>query len=245
MKNKEVALPWFPITPGYIDQYHDSVLKYIRDVRNDESLNLSADTSYTTTLNLLFQRAEQIADYVCGTELREMEQENSEILVRNIKILAGASLLCEDGQIHARIRYMEVLVYLLAILKKDISDMLVPIYLRFFTAERILGVGFTLNDVIDFEPLELVKCLNKATYVTDQEDRWYENHGTIKVAGENLAIYDLNRYFLGLKIKGGANFKPILSAEEGSIQVMQDKKNKQPFSINSFLNTVVCSSYPA
>ena len=28
MKNKEIALPWFPITPNYIDQYHESVLKY-------------------------------------------------------------------------------------------------------------------------------------------------------------------------------------------------------------------------
>ena len=72
MKNKEIALPWFPITPNYIDQYHESVLKYIRDIRNDESQNLYADSSYTTTVNLLFQRAEQIAVQVCGTELRGM-----------------------------------------------------------------------------------------------------------------------------------------------------------------------------
>ena len=26
MKNTEVALPWFPITPAYIDQYHESGL---------------------------------------------------------------------------------------------------------------------------------------------------------------------------------------------------------------------------
>ena len=66
MKNKEVALPWFPITPDYIDQYHESVLKYIRDIRNDESLDLSVDSSYSTTVNLLLQRAEQIAAEICA-----------------------------------------------------------------------------------------------------------------------------------------------------------------------------------
>lgn len=63
-----------PITPDYIDQYHDSVLKYIRDIRSDESLDLTSDSSYITTVNLLFQRADQIAADVCGKELREMEQ---------------------------------------------------------------------------------------------------------------------------------------------------------------------------
>lgn len=238
MKNKEVALPWFPITPDYIDQYHESVLKYIRDIRSGESQNLVDDSSYTTTVNLLFQRAEQIAAEVCGMDLRKMEQVHGNILIKNIKIMAAASFLCEDGQDAVRIRFMMVLVYLLAVLKKDISDMLVPFYLRFFSAERILSVGFTLNDVIDFEPLEFVKCLGKANYVTDSDEKWYENHGTIKVDGENVAIYDLNRYFLGLKLKGGANFKPILSVEEGAVQVMQDKKCKHAFSINSFLSTV-------
>ncbi len=41
-----------------------------------------------------------------------------------------------------------------------------------------------------------------------------------------------------MKAKSGASFKPILSAEEGAVQVLQDKKDKHPFSINSFLNMV-------
>lgn len=132
MKNKEIALPWFPITPNYIDQYHESVLKYIRDIRNDESQNLYADSSYTTTVNLLFQRAEQIAVQVCGTELRGMELVEPAILAKDIKILAAASILCSDEQYALRLRFMGVLVYLLALLKKEISDSLVSIYLHFF-----------------------------------------------------------------------------------------------------------------
>lgn len=238
MKNKEVALPWFPITPDYIDQYHESVLKYIRDIRNDESLNLSVDSSYNTTVNLLLQRAEQIAAEVCGTELKEIEQFATDILIKDIKILAAASFLCDNGQVDARLRYMLVMLYLLALLKKDISDSLVPVFIRFFTADCIPSVGFTLNDVIDFEALEFVKKLGKATYVTNEDERWYENHGIIRTSGGNIAIFDLNRFFLDMKIKKGSSFKAILSVEEGTVQVLQDKKDKHPFSISSFINTV-------
>ena len=238
MKTEEVALPWFPITPDYIDQYHDSVLKYIRDIRSDESLDLTSDSSYITTVNLLFQRADQIAADVCGKELREMEQIVPKVLTKDIKILAAAAFLCEDGQTAFRLRYMAVLVYLLSLLKEDISDTLVPIYIRFLSSERILKVGFTLDDIVDFEPLEFIKKLSNATSVTASGERWYENHGTIKLEGEHISIFDLNRFFLGMKAKSGASFKPILSAEEGAVQVLQDKKDKHPFSINSFLNTV-------
>ena len=238
MKNKEVALPWFPITPDYIDQYHESVLKYIRDIRNDESLDLSVDSSYTTTVNLLLQRAEQIAAEICLTELKEVEHFASSILIKDIKILSAASFLCDNEQVTTRLRYMLVMVFLLALLKKDISDTLVPIYIRFFTAERILGVGYTLNDVIDFETLEFVKKLGKATYVTSEEEKWYENHGIVKTLGGNIAVFDLNRFFLDMKIKKGSSFKAILSVEEGTVQVLQDKKDKHPFSISSFINTV-------
>lgn len=53
MKSEEVALPWFPITPDYIDQYHDSVLKYLRDAQAEHGQDLSNDSSYITTLGLL------------------------------------------------------------------------------------------------------------------------------------------------------------------------------------------------
>ncbi len=149
-----------PITPDYIDQYHDSVLKYIRDIRSDESLDLTSDSSYITTVNLLFQRADQIAADVCGKELR----------------------------------YMAVLVYLLSLLKADISDTLVPIYIRFLSSERILKVGFMLDDIVDFEPLEFIQKLSNATNVTASGERWYENHGTIKLEGEHISIFDLNRF---------------------------------------------------
>lgn len=238
MKSEEVALPWFPITPDYIDQYHDSVLKYIRDVRDENSHELSSDSSYVTTVSLLFRRAEQIAAEVCTRELREMEQVPSAVLTKDIRILASASCLCEDGQETIRLRLMSVLVFLLSLLKKDISDALVSIYIRIILSERIENVGFCLNDIIDFDALEFVKKLVNVIACADSGEMWYENHGMVKFAGGSISIYDLNRSFLGMKIKNGAKFISLLSAEEGAIQVLQDKKDKRPFSINSFLSTV-------
>lgn len=236
MTNKEVALPWFPITPDYIDQYHESVLKYIRDIRNDESLDLSVDSSYTTTANLLHQRAEQIAAEVSETEFKEIDLIGADTLIKYIKILASAALICDSGLSDAMQRYMLVVVYLLSILKKDLSDTLVPIYIRFLTSERITSVGFTINDIIDFVVLDFVKKIGKSDCVTGETESWYENHGTVKSSGGNIMIYDLNRFFLAMK--KGAAFKPILSVEDDTVQLLQDKKDKAPFNITSFINIV-------
>ena len=77
MKSEEIALPWFPITPDYIDQYHESVLKYLRDAINDRSQDLSNDSSYMTTIGLLLQRAEQISSELGELPLQEASLRNS------------------------------------------------------------------------------------------------------------------------------------------------------------------------
>lgn len=96
MKSEEVALPWFPITPDYIDQYHDSVLKYLRYAQAEHGQDLSNDSSYITTLGLLSQRAEQIFAEVCGMPLRTAEEISHSDLEKDIKILAAAAYLDDD-----------------------------------------------------------------------------------------------------------------------------------------------------
>lgn len=238
MKSEEKALPWFPITPEYIDTYHDSVLKYIRDARTDSSQDMSNDSSYLTTVNLLFQRAEQIALDVCGKELREMEQITKKELEKDAKILAAAAFLSVGDREEKRRRYMAVLVYLLSLLKSDISDVLVPLYIKCISAEKIENVGVTLDDIVDFDVISFVRALSGMKVTEAVSEKWYENHGTVKIDKDGVSIYEFNRFFLGVKSKNGTSFKPILSAEDGGVQVLQDKKDKRPFSIISFLNTV-------
>lgn len=163
MKSEEVALPWFPITPDYIDQYHDSVLKYLRDAQAEHGPDLSNDSSYITTLGLLSQRAEQIFAEVCGMPHRTAEEISHSDLEKDIKILAAAAYLDDDPQATARKRYLVMLTYLLALLKSDFFDILVPLFIRFLKAEKIDNAGYNLDSIINYDTLNLVKALNNAS----------------------------------------------------------------------------------
>lgn len=237
MKPEEIALPWFPITPDYIDLYHDSVLKYIRDAREQHGDGLAGDSSYQTTISLQFQRADQIVDEICQTPLQDAEQNAADILLQDLKILAASAFLCEEDREETRRRYMVALPYLASLLRPDISDMMTPLCLRFMKAERICDVGFNLESIINLELLSFVKALGNATVEDCKAERWYENHGTIRIDGNGVSLYDLNRLFLRMKQKQGASFKSVLSAEDGAVQVLQDKKEKQPFSLWRFLDS--------
>lgn len=238
MNSEEIALPWFPITPEYIDKYHDSVLKYLRDAQAERGQELSKDSSYITTLGLLSQRAEQIFNEVCAHSLREAVALKLTELEKDIKILAAAAYLEAEPKSPARKRYLAMLTYLLALLKSDISDVLVPLYIRFIKAESIENVGFNFDAIICFEVLNFVKALTNASVTSCPEDIWYENHGTVRINMDRISLYDLNRFFINMKLKGGTSFKPLITAEEGGIEILQDKREKKLFTINSFLNTL-------
>lgn len=238
MKSEEVVLPWFPITPDYIDQYHDSVLKYLRDAQAEHGQDLSNDSSYITTLGLLSQRAKQIFAEVCGMPLRTAEEISHSDLEKDIKILAAAAYLDDDPQATARKRYLVMLTYLLALLKSDFSDILVPLFIRFLKAEKIDNAGYNLDSIINYDTLNLVKALNNASVQICKEDAWYENHGTIRINTDSISLFDLNRFFIGMKKKSGTSFKPTITAEDGAIEILQDKKDRKLFTINSFLNTL-------
>lgn len=238
MNPEEIALPWFPITPEYIDKYHDSVLKYLRDAQAERGQDLSKDSSYITTLGLLSQRAEQIFNEVCSESLRTAEALTKTELEKDIKILAAAAYLEADAKSTARKRFMAMLTYLLALLKSDISDVLIPTYIRFIKAESIDNVGFNFDAIIGFDVLSFVKALNNASVTSCADDIWYENHGTVRINKDSISLFDLNRFFINMKIKSGASFKPLITAEEGGIEILQDKREKKLFTINSFLNTL-------
>lgn len=238
MNPEEIALPWFPITPEYIDKYHDSVIKYLRDALAEHGQDLSKDSSYITTIGLLSQRAEQIFNEVCGESLRAAEELTKTELEKDIKVLAAAAYLEQDSRSLAKKRYMAMLTYLLALRKSDISDVLVPLFIRVIKAESINNVGYTLDAIINFDILIFVKALNSAIVQTSNDDTWYENRGTIRINKDTISLFDLNRFFIGMKIKSGTSFKSLITAEEGGVEILQDKREKKLFTINTFLNTL-------
>ena len=238
MNPEELALPWFPITPEYIDKYHDSVLKYLRDAQAEHDQDLSKDSSYITTLGLLSQRAEQIFGEVCSRSLRSAEELTRPELEKDIKILAAAAYLEKDAKAPAKKRYMALLSYLLALRKTDLSDVLVPLFIRFIKAESIEDVGFNIDAVVNLDVINFIKVLNNASVTSCADDIWYENHGTIRINNDAISLYDLNRFFINMKMKSGTSFKPLITAEDGGVEILQDKRDKKLFSINTFLNTL-------
>lgn len=86
--------------------------------------------------------------------------------------------------------------------------------------------------------MNLVKALNNASVQICKEDAWYENHGTIRINTDSISLFDLNRFFIGMKKKSGTSFKPTITAEDDAIEILQDKKDRKLFTINSFLNTL-------
>lgn len=238
MNPEEIALPWFPITPEYIDKYHDSVLKYLRDAQAEHGQDLSNDSSYNTTIGLLSQRAEQIFAEVCNLTLRSAEELPKPELEKDVKILASAAYLEKDAKSPAKKRYLALLTYLLALRKSDISDVLVPLFIRFIKAESIDDVGFNFDSIINLEVLNFVKALNNASITSYTDDTWYENHGTVRINKDSISLFDLNRFFINMKLNSGTSFKSLITAEDGGIEILQDKREKKLFSINTFLNTL-------
>lgn len=238
MNPEEIALPWFPITPEYIDKYHDSVLKYLRDAQTEHGQDLSNDSSYNTTRGLLSQRSEQIFAEICNLSLRSAEELPKSELEKDIKILAASAYLEKDAKSPVKKKYLALLTYLLALRKSDISDILVPLFIRVIKAESIDNVGFDFESIISFDVLKFVKALNNVSVTSYADDSWYENHGTVRINKDSISIFDLNRFFINMKMKSGSSFKPLITAEEGGIEILQDKREKKLFSINTFLNTL-------
>lgn len=84
--------------------------------------------------------------------------------------------------------------------------------------------------------MNLVKALNNASVQICKEDAWYENHGTIRINTDSISLFDLNRFFIGMKKKSGTSFKPTITAEDDAIEILQDKKTEN-YSLSTLSST--------
>ena len=92
MITDSTALPWFPLTPGYVDRYSDGVLKYVRDN--------SADTSWGTTVRLILERAGIIMSERLSGSLIETKSKG-----RSVMILEATIVVSENNMIAAESMY--------------------------------------------------------------------------------------------------------------------------------------------
>lgn len=90
MKTDNNALPWFPLTPEYIDNYHASVLKYLREESDSPSED---DPSYNTTVELLRQRSAEIFSRFSAQSLLDTLSVDRENLDTAVKVVASEVLI--------------------------------------------------------------------------------------------------------------------------------------------------------
>lgn len=110
------ALPWFPLTPDYIDKYYSDVLKYLRDSFEMEESEISSDKSFCTTTSLLMQRAEEIRAKYVSRSLIEVRSVPHGGIEKDAKIVAAAVLYASMFHKEGTIRLMSLLCFILAVL---------------------------------------------------------------------------------------------------------------------------------
>lgn len=232
------ALPWFPLTPEYIDKYHDDVMKYLRDIFAVTDIDISSDKSFNTTVSLLLQRAEQIRKEYLERSLIGSSSVLRDTIIKDSKVIAAAALYSCISEGEGTICYMSLLCYMLSIVSPEMSGSLSALILRCIKASELSNVGFCMDDVIEFNVPSLVKKMEGAMMVESTDELWFQNHGTIKSTRDGLSVYALSRMFVSMKEKSATSaLRPALSIEDGRVQVMQDKKSgkQAAFSMERFM----------
>ena len=124
------ALPWFPLTPDYIDKYHDDVMKYLRDIFAASDIDLSSDKSFNTTVSLLLQRTEQIRKEYLERPLLESMSVLRSTIIKDSKVIAAAALYSCQSDGEDTISYISLLCYILSLITPEMSGSLSSIILR-------------------------------------------------------------------------------------------------------------------
>lgn len=220
------ALPWFPITPDYIDRYHDDVMKYLRDSWPHTDAELKDDASFATTLRLLFQRAAQVRDAFLSASLLESRSLPKETLERDIKVTAAAALWSTRTGGESTAEYLSLLCCLVSLHTPEMSDQLSALCIRCIKAGAVESVGFTMDDITDMDIPDLVRRMENSTMLESKDTRWFQNHGTVKVDADGIALYSMSRFFVSMKEKGGGTtLRPVLVTDSGQLSVRQERKS--------------------
>lgn len=241
MTNDNKALPWFPITSEYIDYYYDSVIKYIREVRFLNGASVTDDSSYATTVALLFKWAEDKFHTYSEAPVYENSGAHPDSLEKDLRLIALAALLtCLDGRPESS-RYLFMTAYILSLLRPDLSGTAAEICLRVIRSERILSTGFTIDNIDFFEAHSFAEAMAGAEVAITSEERWYENHGSVRVIRAGVSLFGMLREYAELKMKTNGTkeaFKPVACIENQTVTLLQDRKEKKAFNLASFAGEV-------
>lgn len=230
MANDSNALPWFPLTPDYIDKYNESVIKYLKD----EASATKEDKSFSTTISLLHQRTEQLLAEFSSKPLDEAEIIGESLLLQYIRTVGSeVFMLMKQG---APAKDMLIfLCYLVALFDNELTDEMSSLICMAIRADKVKTIGFTMNDMVNIDIHAIAKALQSTSFETSPEPVWYEKKGTLRINSNGISIYDMNRSFIDVKVKAGGSFRTETVIGHIPVGFEVDKKDKKEISLRRFL----------
>ena len=140
MKSAEKTPLWLDLRKEYIDDNFDKLQTYLKEC----SLNKEKDTFYTTTINLLRERVEDLLNTLSMRPIYE-EDNDRQKLIFNVRLLASY-LLVDDKHALALPAYIAFLGELRA-LNSRMSDAIMKAVTNRLRHERISYLGFNWHDL--------------------------------------------------------------------------------------------------
>lgn len=233
MKIVKNALPWFPLTPEYIDLYFDGVLKYLRD----EVENSSDDTlSFQTTIDLLGQRAEDYYQDYSRKSIVDLDVVSEPDLIRAIRVVAADVYFKFKDSPSLSLRRVILLAFLVTKGLPELAERMSVLILSCLNGEGLRELTFALGDIINFQLEVFSQKLLNLSVVERQEPSWFEGHGAIKVFRGELFIFAQNRVLQEKWEKLGGKTRQEPCVPGFPIYAMVDKKDKRAFSLEHFMS---------
>ena len=200
MKSAEKTPLWLDLRKEYIDDNFDKLQTYLKEC----SLNKEKDTFYTTTINLLRERVEDLLNTLSMRPIYE-EDNDRQKLIFNVRLLASY-LLVDDKHALALPAYIAFLGELRA-LNSRMSDAIMKAVTNRLRHERISYLGFNWHD-LDKIGTDLF-AYNVSTSVRFdsplKKPLVFSKYGTAIVSSEGLFLTCLSKEDSKKLIKTGSN----------------------------------------
>ena len=230
MANDSTALPWFPLTPDYIDKYNESVIKYLKD----EASATKEDKSFSTTISLLHQRTEQLLAEFSSKPLDEAEIIGESLLLQYIRTVGSeVFMLMKKGEPAKDM--LIFMSYLVALYDNELTDEMSALIFKAIRAEKVNSIAFGMNDIVNLDIHSMAKALQSTEFEVGTAPTWFERKGTLKLDSKGISIYDMNRSFIDVKLKTGGSFKTETVIDHIPVGFEIDKKDKKELTLRRFL----------
>lgn len=230
MKTDSTALPWFPLTPDYVDRYSDGVLKYVRDNLDRDN---SADTSWGTTVRLILERAGIIMSERLSDSLLETKSKGRQAMMLEAKIVAAAIILKKNQGDTDIADYIVLLSFLLCVAAPDSCESLSGLAVRCLKSSAVDSINYTMDDVIAMDTTDFVKKLLTTSMTSTSSTRWFLGNGTVKATADGFKLYALAKYML--EFSSSSSVKEVVSGADGFIGIMYNRRTSKDFRLEDFI----------